>query len=100
MLKKSDCDIDCLNFDDEASIDENHNMKWPIFNPNFQKVNLEVGKLFSSQEEFKNPVQNWSIARGNTIKFSKNNKVRCKVICRKSNCSFHLYSSKYEDSHS
>ncbi|KAI0512006.1 hypothetical protein KFK09_012640 [Dendrobium nobile] len=100
-LERSNFEVDCMDSNDDASIHngrENDHTRWPLFNPiyDYAKQKFEVGMLFSSNEEFKEVVQSWSIASRKAIKFYDKRSYR--VICRRPNCPFLLYISKHEGS--
>jgi len=63
-----------------------------------KKIKLQVGMEFKSIKEFKEAITEWNALNGWELKFVKNNKIGCIVICR-NDCAFIALCSQIGEAH-
>jgi hypothetical protein len=80
-----------ISTDDEG--DGNGREVFPQFNLNaeFGQVHLEIGMEFETLDIFKEAVRNFTIYHGRDIKWLKNDKERCRVVCKDETCNWMIY---------
>jgi len=80
-----------ISTDDEG--DGNGREVFPQFNSNaeFGQVHLELGMEFETLDIFEETVRNFTIYHGRDIKWLKNDKERCRVICKDETCNWMIY---------
>ncbi|MCH79452.1 hypothetical protein A2U01_0000201 [Trifolium medium] len=86
-------DVDSDNESEEGS-----KMVYPSFvmPKSMEDYKWEKGTKFSSKAEFMNAVATYAIHNGKDIKFGKNDKIRCRAMC-KGGCKWFLFCSKLPD---
>lgn len=82
----SDCeyDSDSLQSKDSDSDAEVKTVKHPRYKElkDMSQFKWEVGTIFGSKKEFQNAVKTYAVHSGKALKFVKNDKFRCKAICK------------------
>jgi len=58
---------------------------------------FKVGMDFKSIAEFKEAITEWSILNLRQIKFVKQDKIRCRAVCKNANCNYVVHCSKVAD---
>jgi len=60
---------------------------------------FKVGMDFKSIAEFKEAISEWSILNLRQIKFMKQDKQRCRAVCKNPKCNYVVHCSKVADNH-
>jgi hypothetical protein len=73
-----------------------------VFRPNqlTKDYVFTVGMDFKSLEEFKNGIREWCVLNGTQMKILKNDKERCRIVCKDTKCHFTALCSKVAYNHS
>ncbi|XP_025624867.1 uncharacterized protein [Arachis hypogaea] len=81
--------------EDELSEVESDDV-FPVFNESarFGELRLEVGMKFNTKQEFREAVREYCIQEGRRIWYKKNDKERCRALCKIKDCDWVVYASK------
>lgn len=91
-----------LDSDDPDLSGDERAPAYDVFNPSqlTKDYVFTVGMDFKSLKDFKEGVREWCVLNGTQIKVLKNDKERCRIVCKDSNCLFTALCSKVAYSHS
>ncbi|XP_057734236.1 uncharacterized protein LOC130949574 [Arachis stenosperma] len=81
--------------EDELSEVESDDV-FPVFNESatFGELRLEVGMKFNTKQEFREAIREYCIQEGRRIWYKKNDKERCRALCKTKECDWVVYASK------
>ncbi|RYR20935.1 hypothetical protein Ahy_B03g066162 isoform A [Arachis hypogaea] len=73
---------------------------FPVFREGtrFGEIRLEVGMKFNTKMDFKEAVREYCIQEGRRVRFKKNDKVRCRALCKVEDCPWVIYASMDSES--
>ncbi|RYR10214.1 hypothetical protein Ahy_B05g078686 isoform A [Arachis hypogaea] len=89
-----------LNSEDELEEGNDSEEACPLFREGarFGELHLEVGMKFRTKWKFREAVKKYTIQEGRSIKLVKNDNIRCRAVCKVSDCPWVTYASRdHED---
>ncbi|RYR35112.1 hypothetical protein Ahy_A10g050256 [Arachis hypogaea] len=88
------------NSEDELEEGNDYEEASPLFREGsrFGELHLEIGMKFETKWKFREAVKEYTIQEGRSIKLVKNDNIRCRAVCKVSDCPWVAYASRdHED---